>query len=62
MVRRISYVFERKKKGGELTKAGTGTRHPLPSGGIVTRGAAGTSYSIGGTATGGGLPDRDSRG
>jgi hypothetical protein len=41
-----------KKKGEELTKGGTGTRHPLPSGGTVTRGAVGTSSSSGGTAIG----------
>jgi hypothetical protein len=52
-MRRISYVFEGKKKGEELTKAGTGTRHPLPSVGTVTRGAARTSPSSGGTVTAG---------
>jgi hypothetical protein len=52
-VRRISCVFEKKKKGEELTKAGTGTRKPLPSGRTVTRGAARTSSSFGGTAIGG---------
>jgi hypothetical protein len=55
MARRISYVFEKKKKGEELTKAGTGTSHPLPSDGTVTRGDAGTSSSSGETTTGGGL-------
>jgi hypothetical protein len=47
-----SPTFLKKKKGGELTKAGTGTRHPLPSGGTVTRGAARTSSSSGRTTTG----------
>jgi hypothetical protein len=54
MARRISYVFEKKKKGEELTKAGIGTRHPLPSDETVTRGDAGTSSSSGETTTGGG--------
>jgi hypothetical protein len=40
-VRRISCVFEKKKKGEELTKAGTRTRKPLPSGRTVTRGLLG---------------------
>jgi hypothetical protein len=47
----MSCVFE-KKKGEELTKGGTGTRHLLPSDRTATRGA-GTSSSSGGTATGG---------
>jgi hypothetical protein len=57
-VRRISYVFEKKKKGEKLTKGGTGpwsstkTRHPLPSDWTLTRGA-GTSSSSGRTMTGG---------
>jgi hypothetical protein len=54
MARRISYVFEKKEKGEELTKAGIGTRHPLPSDETVTRGDAGTSSSSGETTTGGG--------
>jgi hypothetical protein len=43
-VRRISCVFEKKKKGVELTKGGTGplsstkTRHPIPSDRTMTRG------------------------
>jgi hypothetical protein len=44
--------FLEKKKGEELTKGGIGTRHPLPLGGTMTRGA-GTSSSSGGTVTGG---------
>jgi hypothetical protein len=51
-VRRISCVL-RKKKGEELTIASTGTRHPLPSGGTVTRGVPRTSSSSSGTTTGG---------
>jgi hypothetical protein len=47
----MSCVFE-KKKGEELTKGGTGTRHLLPSDRTATR-EAGTSSSSGGTATGG---------
>jgi hypothetical protein len=43
--------FLEKKKGEEITKAGTGTRHLLPSGGSTTRGAAGTSSSSSGTVT-----------
>jgi hypothetical protein len=51
--RRISSIFEKKKKGEELTKGGirpsssgplsliVTTRHPLPSGGTTTGGAAG---------------------
>jgi hypothetical protein len=37
--------------GEELTKAGTGTRHPLPPGGTATRAAIGTSSSSGETMT-----------
>jgi hypothetical protein len=60
--RRISCVFEGKKKGEELTKGGTWplssteTRHPLPSAGTATGGeggGAGTSSSSGGTTIGG---------
>jgi hypothetical protein len=39
-------------KSEELTKAGTRTSHPLPSSGTMTRGAAGTSSSSGGTTIG----------
>jgi hypothetical protein len=35
--RRISYIFE-KKKGEELTKGGTETRHPLPFDGTTKEG------------------------
>jgi hypothetical protein len=50
-VRIISCVFEGKKKGEELTKAGTVTRHPLHSSVTATRGVAGTSSSFGRTTT-----------
>jgi hypothetical protein len=45
--------FEKKEKGEELTKVGTRTRHPLPSGRTITRGAARTYSSSGGTMTAG---------
>jgi hypothetical protein len=40
----MSNIFE-KKEGEELTKGGTGTRHPLPSDAIVTRGPRWSSSS-----------------
>jgi hypothetical protein len=65
-VRRIFCVLEKKKKGGELTKGGTGPsssgplpstviRHPLPSDGTVTGGGyeTGTSSSSNGTSSSG---------
>jgi hypothetical protein len=42
--RKMSNIFE-KKEGEELTKGGTGTRHPLPSDAIVTRGPRWSSSS-----------------
>jgi hypothetical protein len=54
----IFCIFEKKKKGEELTKGSTWplssieTRHPHPSGGNMT-GGAGTSSSSGKTVTGG---------
>jgi hypothetical protein len=52
-VGRISCIFEKKKKGEELTKACTGTSHPLPSSETMTRGAAETSSSSYGIAIAG---------
>jgi hypothetical protein len=51
--RRIFYIFEKKKKGEELTMAGTRTRHPHASSGAVISEAARASSSSNETTRGG---------